>query len=142
MTANATRDPSRITIDEVMKSLKTQQRDERFKKTLLSQRQEIDNTLEHLKTKILKLVQIYNKSTKSHQEHDILHSAAVCTQRFHRAVRKALIELSHVNDRVVRDYVYWKKKTEELIDNQHRLEKLRECKDKRQKEQEEKLITR
>ncbi|XP_003424208.1 uncharacterized protein LOC100679538 isoform X1 [Nasonia vitripennis] len=84
-----------------------QHRDQRFKKMLILQSQEIDNALGELKTKILKLVQMSNMKS---QEADLLNSAAQCTKRFHRAIRKTLVELSQINDRVVRDYVHWKKK--------------------------------
>lgn len=95
-----------------MVPLKTQQRDQRFKKMLILQSQEIDSTLGELKTKILKLIQMSNHKT---QEADPLGSAALCTKRFHRALRKTLVELSHINDRVVRDYVHWKKKNDKTV---------------------------
>ena len=90
--------------------LKTRQRDRQFKKMLHLQSQEIDNTWAELKTKIFKLVQMSNM--KQQQDADPLNAAGLCAKRFHRALRKALVELSHINDRVVRDYVNWKKKTD------------------------------
>lgn len=60
------------------------------------------------------------------QEADPLGSAALCTKRFHRAVRKTLVELSHINDRVVRDYVHWKKKNEKMADQQEKKEDKRD----------------
>lgn len=101
--------PPTITLDAAI-PLKTRQRDAQFKKMLQLQSQEIDSTLGELKTKILKLVQMSNM--KSQLDGDLLTSAGLCTKRFNRAVRKSLVELAHINDRVVKDYVYWKKKTD------------------------------
>ncbi|KAJ8678989.1 hypothetical protein QAD02_014776 [Eretmocerus hayati] len=94
--------------------LKTRQRDARFKKMLKLQSNEIDSTLNELKTKVMKLVQLAD-DTKP-QDGDLLGSALICTKRFHRAMRKALVELSHINDRVVRDYVHWKKSTPDKLE--------------------------
>lgn len=99
---------SPITIDGVI-PLKTQQRNQRFKKMLILQSQEIDTTIGELKTKVLKLVQLAN-GRPQHDE-DLLTSAELCTKRFHRAMRKALVELSQINDRLVRDYLHWRKRS-------------------------------
>lgn len=85
-----------------------QQRDQRFKKMLYLQSQEIDKTVTDLKNKISKMMQ--DTSLKSNQDTDLLESAALCTRRFSRAIRKTLVELSTVNDRLLKDYVHWKKK--------------------------------
>lgn len=91
-------------------SLKSQKRDQQFKQMLKLQSQEIESTVVELKTKIFKLIQ--TSYTKPQQEEDMINSALTYTKRFHRALKKTMVELSHINDRVVRDYVQWKKKTD------------------------------
>ncbi|XP_014219435.1 uncharacterized protein LOC106647515 [Copidosoma floridanum] len=104
--------PLVITIDGVI-PLKTQQRYQRFEKMLKLQSQEIDNAVGELKTKILKLVQTsISRPSASQTDADLQNAAFVCTKRFHRALRKALVELSHINDRLVKDYLHWKKRTD------------------------------
>ncbi|XP_058793876.1 uncharacterized protein LOC131665778 isoform X2 [Phymastichus coffea] len=98
--------PPVITVDGMI-PLKTQQRDQRFKKMLVLQSQEIDSTIGKLKTKVLKLMQLSNN--RPQHDEDLLNSAAMCTKRFHRAMRKALVELSQINDRLVKDYLHWRK---------------------------------
>ncbi|XP_011503096.1 PREDICTED: uncharacterized protein LOC105366373 [Ceratosolen solmsi marchali] len=130
---NTINNQSKLT-NKVNKNFKIHQRHNRFKKTLLLQRQEIDNTVEHLKTKIIKFVQIYNKSIKSNLNQHIIRSAAVCTQRFHQAIQKAVVELSRINDKVMKDYVCWRKKTK-IISNNRQLKISKETENNNKEEE-------
>ncbi|KAL7293938.1 hypothetical protein TKK_0012668 [Trichogramma kaykai] len=95
-------------------AMKTKNRDLRFKKMLQLQGQEIENTISELKTKIYKLIQ--NSNLKPAQDGDLLQSAALSTKRFHRAMKKTLAELAHINDRLVRDFLHWKKRADVIPD--------------------------
>lgn len=100
------------TIDDTV-PLKAQQRYKRFEKMLQLQSQEIDCAVGELKTKIFKLVQTpIAKPSAMQQDTDLQNAAFVCTKRFHRALRKTLVELSHINDRLVKDFLHWKKRSE------------------------------